>query len=151
MILSNCHFITHIFHCDAWWNLWSSGPGRTGYLTVQKNGTARSRCRRRWCGIRALIERNTIALELQMSAAGVNVICLTYAWDWRNAIGPVIHGESKSQATGTVWVFLTEQSTLSQKLRVRLVLAVLVKLNIWGNSSRGFQKSYKRGMSCFKE
>ena len=31
--------------------------------------------------------------------SGANIICLTYATDWWAVIGPVIHGESKSQAT----------------------------------------------------
>ena len=45
------------------------------------------------------IGKNTIALRVQRFAAGVNIICLTYATDWWAVIGPVIHGESKSQAT----------------------------------------------------
>ena len=58
-----------------------------------------SRYRRIWRHIHALIGRNTIALGVQRFAAGANIICLTYATDWWAVIGPVIHGESKSQAT----------------------------------------------------
>ena len=54
---------------------------------------------RRWRRIHAFIGRNTIALRVQRFAAGANIICLTYATDWWAVIGPVIHGESKSEAT----------------------------------------------------
>ena len=59
-----------------------------------------SRYWRIWRHIHALIGRNTIALGVQRFAAGANIICLTYATDWWAVNGPVIHGESKSQATG---------------------------------------------------
>ena len=58
-----------------------------------------SRYRRIWRHIHAFIGRNTIALRVQRFAAGANIICLTYATDWWAVIGPVIQGESKSQAT----------------------------------------------------
>ena len=60
------------------------------------------RCRRgigEYGVIFMLIGINTIALKVQRFAAGANMIGLTYATDWWAAIGPVIHGESKSQAT----------------------------------------------------
>ena len=41
------------------------------------------------------------ALRAQRFAAGTNIICLAYATDWWAVIGPVIYGESKSQATRT--------------------------------------------------
>ena len=72
--------------------------GHTGPLTVNKMALP-SRYRRIWRHIHALIGRNTIALGVQRFAAGANIICLTYATDWWAVIGPVIHGESKSQAT----------------------------------------------------
>ena len=72
--------------------------GHTGPLTVNKMALP-SRYRRIWHHIHALIGRNTIALGVQRFAAGANIICLTYATDWWAVIGPVIHGESKSQAT----------------------------------------------------
>ena len=72
--------------------------GHTGPLTVNKMALP-SRYRRIWRHIHALIGRNTIALGVQIFAAGANIICLTYATDWWAVIGPVIHGESKSQAT----------------------------------------------------
>ena len=46
-----------------------------------------------------LIGIDTIALKVQRFAADANIIGLTYATDWWAVIGPVIHGESKSQAT----------------------------------------------------
>ena len=64
--------------------------GHTGPLTVM-----------RWRHIHAFIRKNMIALRVQRFAAGANTICLTYATDWWAVIGPVIHGESKSQATWT--------------------------------------------------
>ena len=72
--------------------------GHTGPLTVNKMALP-SRYRRIWRHIHALIGRNTIALRVQRFAAGANIICLTYATDWWAVIGPVFHGESKSQAT----------------------------------------------------
>ena len=72
--------------------------GHTGPLTVNKMALP-SRYRRIWRHIHALVGRNTIALGVQRFAAGANIICLTYATDWWAVIGPVIHGESKSQAT----------------------------------------------------
>ena len=73
--------------------------GHKGPLTVNKNMVLPSRYRRIWRHIHAFIGRNTIALRVQRFAAGANLICLTYATDWWAVIGPVIHGESKSQAT----------------------------------------------------
>ena len=70
----------------------------TGPLTVNKMALP-SRYRRIWRHIHAFIGRNTIALRVQRFTAGANIICLTYATDWWAVIGPVIHGESKSQAT----------------------------------------------------
>ena len=75
-----------------------SHRGHTGPLTVNKM-VLPSMYRWRWRHIHAFIGRNTIALRVQRFAAGANVICLTYATDWWAVIGPVIHGESKSQAT----------------------------------------------------
>ena len=72
--------------------------GHTGPLTVNKMALP-SMYRWRWCHIHAFIGRNTIALKVQRFTAGANVTCLTYATDWWAVIGPVIHGESKSQAT----------------------------------------------------
>ena len=71
--------------------------GHTGPLTVNKMALL-SMYRRRWRHIHAFIGRNMIAVRVQRFAAGANIICLTYATDWRVVIGPVIHGESKSQA-----------------------------------------------------
>ena len=38
-------------------------------------------------------------IRLHYGYKGSHIICLTYATDWWAVIGPVIHGESKSQAT----------------------------------------------------
>ena len=72
--------------------------GHTGPLTVNKMALP-SMNRRRWRHIHAFIGRNKIALRVQKFAVGANVTWLTYATDWWAVIGPVIHGESKSQAT----------------------------------------------------
>ena len=72
--------------------------GHTGPLTVNKMALPLM-YRRRWRHIHAFVGRNTIALRVQRFAAGANVTCLTYATDWWAVIGPVIHSESKSQAT----------------------------------------------------
>ena len=72
--------------------------GHTGPLTVNKLALP-SMYRRIWRHIHAFIGRNTIALKVQRFAAGANIICLTNATGWWAVIGPVIHGESKSQAT----------------------------------------------------
>ena len=72
--------------------------GHTGPLTVNKMALP-SRYRRIWRHIHAFIGRKTIALRVQRFAVGTNIICLTYATDWWAVIGPVIHSESKSQAT----------------------------------------------------
>ena len=82
-----------------------------------------------------------IALKVQRFAAGANVICLTYATDWWAVIGPVIHGESKSQATRSssdhvgLLHTLSTVNTQESKLGVRLVLEVLAKLMVGENSS----------------
>ena len=72
--------------------------GHTGPLTVNKM-VQPSMYRRIWRHIHVFIGRNTIALRVQRFAVGTNIICLAYATDWWAVIGPVIHGESKSQAT----------------------------------------------------
>ena len=75
-----------------------SHMGHTGLLTVNKMSLP-SMYRRRWHHTRAFIGRNAIALWVQRFTAGAYETCLTYATDWWAVIGPVIHGESKSQAT----------------------------------------------------
>ena len=87
------HIIFVVTHGEIFSHL-----GHTGPLTVNKMALP-SRYRRIWCHIHAFIGRNTIALRVQRFAAGANIICLTYTTDWWAVIGPVIHGESKSQAT----------------------------------------------------
>ena len=72
--------------------------GHTGPLTVNKMALPLM-YRRRWRHIHAFIGRNTITPRVQRFAAGANVMCLTCATDWWAVIGPVIHGESKSQAS----------------------------------------------------
>ena len=72
--------------------------GHLGPLTVNKMALP-SMYRLRWRHIHAFIGKNTTALRVQRFAAGANTICLTYATDWWAVIGPVIHSESKSQAT----------------------------------------------------
>ena len=127
VILSKCHFVPHNFCRDAWQNLYS-GP-----LTVNKMALL-SMYWQRWHHIHAFIGRNTIALRVQRFAAGANVIYLTYATDWWAVMGPVIHGESKSQATRSssdhVGLLHTLSTIVTQesKLSVRLVLEVLAKL-----------------------
>ena len=39
MILSKYHFITHIFHCDAWRNIWSSAQVIRVAWQSKQNGT----------------------------------------------------------------------------------------------------------------
>ena len=87
------HIIFIVMHGEIFSHL-----GHTGPLTVNKMALP-SMYRRRWRHIHAFIGINMIALGVQKFAAGANVICLTYATDWWAVIGPVIHGESKSQAT----------------------------------------------------
>ena len=78
--------------------------------------------------------------------AGANVICLTYTSDWWAVIGPVMQGESKSQATRSSSDHMGLLHTLStidtpeSKLRVRLVLEVLAQLMVGENSSWEFPK-----------
>ena len=70
----------------------------------------------------APIDRNVIVFEVRGVGAGINVVLLTYIWDWCNVIGLVIHGESKFWATWaaqTMWVelYIYQQSpAFSQKL-----------------------------------
>ena len=106
----------------------------------------RSRYRRRWCHILTSIERNRIAIESQSFAAGITVICLAYGRDWWAVIGPLIYGESKSQATRSssdhvgLLRTLSTIDTQKSKLGVRLVLEVLAKLMVGENSSWEFPK-----------
>ena len=87
------HIIFVVTHGEIFSHLGHMGP-----LTVNKMALP-SRYRRIWRHIHAFIGRNKIALRVQRFAAGANIICLTYATDWWVVIGPVIHGESKYQAT----------------------------------------------------
>ena len=66
----------------------------------------------RWCRILAFIEGNKIVLELQIQrfAADVNVICLTYGWEWWGATGPVIQSESKFM---DLWVKMIRDDGIS--------------------------------------
>ena len=127
--------------------------GHTGPLTVNKMALP-SMCRRRWRHIHAFIGRNMIALRVQRFAAGANIICLTYATDWWAVIGPVIHGESKSQATRSnsdhvgLLHTLSTIDTQESKLGVHLVLEVLAKLMVGENSSWEFPQS--RGASYIR-
>ena len=119
--------------------------GQTGPLTVNKMALPLMYLRR-WRHIHAFIGRHTFALRVQSFAVGANVICLTYATDWWAVIGPVIHGESKSQATRSSSDLMGLLHTLStidtpeSKLGVCLVLEVLVKLMVRENSSWEFPK-----------
>ena len=119
--------------------------GHTGPLTVNKMALP-SMYRRRWSHIHAFIGRNMIAIRVQMFSAGANIICLTYATDWLAVIGPVIHGESKSQATRSSSEHVGLLHTLStintpeSNLGVRLALDVLAKLMVGENSSWEFPK-----------
>ena len=143
VILSKCLFIPHNFrrdHGEIFSHLSHTGP-----LTVNKMALP-SMYRRRWRYIHAFIGRNTIALRVQRFAAGANIICLTYATDWWAVIGPVIHGESKSQATQSssdhvgLLHTLSTIDTQESKLGVRLVLEVSAKLMVGENSSWEFPK-----------
>ena len=62
-------------------------------------------------------------LRVQRFAAGANVTWLTYATDWWAVIGPVIHGESKSQATrsssGYVGLLHTLSTIDTQRVKTR--------------------------------
>ena len=117
----------------------------TGPLTVNKMALP-SMYGRRWRHTHAFIGRNTIALRVQRFAAGDNVTWLTYATDWWAVIGPVIHGESKSQATrsssGHVGLLHTLSTIDTQRVetQVRLVLEVLAKLMVGENLSWEFPK-----------
>ena len=119
--------------------------GHTGPFTVNKMELLLM-YRRRWRHIHAFIGRNTIALRVQRFAAGANVICLTYATDWWAVIGPVIHSESKSQATRSssdhvgLLHTLSTIDTQGSKLEVHLVLEVLAKLMVGENLCWGFPK-----------
>ena len=93
VILSKCCINFVVMHGEIFGHL-----GHTGPLTVNKMALP-SMYWRRWRHIHDSIGKNTIALRVQRFAAGTNIICLTYAEDWWAVIGPVIHGESKSQAT----------------------------------------------------
>ena len=143
VILLKCHFIPSNFRRDAWRIF--SHLGHTDPSTVNKM-VLPSTYRQRWRHIHAFIGRNTIALRVQRFAAGANVICLTYATDWWADIGPVIHGESKSQATRSSLDHVGLLHTLStidtqvSKLGVRLVLEVLAKLMVGENLSWEFPK-----------
>ena len=62
--------------------------------------------------------------ESQSFAAGITAICLAHGRDWQGVIGPLIHGESKSQATRSssdhmgLHDTLSTVDTLESKLRV---------------------------------
>ena len=148
VILSKNRFIPHNYRRNAWWNLWSSGS--YGSLDSQNKMALLSMYRRRLCRILASIDRNTIAIESQSFAAGITATCLAYGLDWLCVIGPLIHGESKSQATRSSSELVGLLRTLStidtqkSKLGVRLVLEVLAKLMVGENSSWEFPKVGKR-------
>ena len=134
------HIIFVVTHGEIFGHL-----GHTGPLTVNKMALPLM-YRRRWRHIHAFIGKNMIALRVQRFAAGANIICLTYATDWWAAIDPVIHGESKSQATRSssdhvgLLRTLSTIDTQKSKLGVRLVLEVFAKLMVGENSSWEFPK-----------
>ena len=111
------HIIFVVTHGEIFGHL-----GHTGPLTVNKMALP-SMYRRRWRHIHAFIGKNTIALRVQRFAAGANIICLTYTTDWWAAIDPVIHGESKSQATRSssdhVGLLRTLSTIATQKVKTR--------------------------------
>ena len=107
----------------------------------------------KWHCHRCISEDSVISLlllkqiRLHLGYKGLQrvLICLTYARDRWGVIGPVIHGESKSQATRSssdhVGVHtLSTIGTQGSKLRVRLVLEVLDELMVRKNWSWEFPK-----------
>ena len=115
--------------------------------------------RRRWRHIHAFIGRNTIALRMQRFAAGANVICITYGTDWWAAIGPVIHGESKSQATRSSLDHVGLLHTLSTIDIQESKLGCVLYWRFWPNWWRKFElgipqsrgASYIRGGSYIRD
>ena len=87
------HIIFVVTHGEIFSHLGHRAPLRVNKMALP------SRYRRIWRHIHAFIGRYTIALRAQRFAAGAYIICLSYATDWWAVIGPVIHGESKCQAT----------------------------------------------------
>ena len=138
VILSKCRSIPHNFRRDAWSNLWSSGS--YGSLDSQNKMALPSMHRQRWRHIHAFVGKNTIALGVQRFAAGTNIIYLTYAIDWWAAIDPVIHGESKSQATRSssdhVGLLRTLSTIDTQKSKLRCVLYWRFWPNWWSEKIR---------------
>ena len=152
MIASNCLFIQQNFHRDTWWKLWLSG--HTCTLTVNKM-VPPSMYQRRWCNILAFIETNMIALGAHSFRMGANLICLTYVRDWWGVIGPVIHGESKSQATRSrsdhdtsVYFTPRQQSTLRVKAQGTSCIGGFSQTDGWRKLELEIPKS--RGASCIR-
>ena len=86
-----------------------------------------------------------IRLHLGHKGSQRVLICLTYATDWWAVIGPVIHSESKSQATRSssdhVGLLHTLSTINTQRVKTRGALEVLTKLIVRDNSSWEFPKS----------
>ena len=103
----------------------------------------RLRYRRRWCHILAFIEEIRLHLSHKSWHEVLYAIRLTYNQDRWGVIGPVIHEESKSQATrgssdhvGPSWIYFThyQQSTLKSQ---NLGCVLYWSEKIWaGNSKR---------------
>ena len=84
------HIIFVVTHGEIFSHLCHTGP-----LPVNKMALPLM-YRWRWRHIHAF-------MRVQRFAAGAYVTCLIYATDWWAVIGPVIYGESKSQASRTMW------------------------------------------------
>ena len=131
------HIIFIVTHGEIFSHL-----GHTGPLTVNKM-VLRSMYWRRWRHTHTFIGRNRIALKVQRLAAGANVICLAYTTDWWAVMGPVIHGESISQATLRPCGFTSHcVNNRHSKVKTRgaSCIEVLSKLIVGENSSWEFPK-----------
>ena len=119
MILSKLRFIPHKFHCDAWWNLWSSGS--YGYFDSQQKLCCHRQYQQRRCHILAFIETNTIELGVQRFAVGANVIYLTDTDEVSLILWSTVSQNLRPlRAARSMWVYFTlcQQTTPSVKTQV---------------------------------
>ena len=141
-ILPKRRFIRHNFYHEAWQNLWSSVS--YGYFDSQQNGTPVDVSAKMVSYSCFNWNKYDCTWGTKVPSRCYNTICLTYARDWWAVIGPVIHGESKSEATRSSSDHVDLLHTLStidtqkSKLRVRFLLEVLAKLMARENSSWEF-------------
>ena len=145
MILSNYHFITHIFHCDAWRNLWSSAlvirvTWQSKQMALMSAKMVSYSCFYWTKNDCSWFTKVCSRCKCNMSHIRLKLMRCHWSCNPRRV--------KISRHSDHVGLLHTLSTIDAQS---KLVLGGLAKLNIWGHSSMGFQKSYNKVASCIRE